>query len=173
MRLSDIPDDVMEQIKEFISENKKKYPVTSSDPNITLVKKVEEKFGYKLSPQQIYSIAKGEQTVRVKLSIDTVKQLEKRYGSVGEGVKHIVKTMGKGFSEPPAILKPAIDEMKGKELTYSDMVKILADLKYSDPDRIIRELFQKGYAERKGDKFIVHDYAIDPQLKLIAMLYGL
>ena len=176
MRLSDIPEDTLKQIERFVKENKKVYPVTSAPKEDgtrikTLVDIVEEKFGYRLSPAQIYALQKGEKTYRVKLDPETIRELEDRFGSVGKGIKQMLKFFGKQ-QLPPHLREPyraLLKADKGYGLSPSEIEEILKPLVREEQEvwKIIQELGKLGYVTRnKKDRYDIHKFRRNPLIEL-------
>ena len=173
VRLSDIPEDILKQIEQFVKEMKNKVPVTSSPREDgskieTLPDLVEKKFGYRLSPQQIYALQKGVRTYRVKLDIETIRELEERFGSVGKGIKEMLKFY-KGQKMPEKLRKPYEALLKKGELTPEEVEEVLLPFVKESREawQIIRELARLGYVTRdRSGKYIVHRFRRDPILEL-------
>jgi len=175
-RLSDIPPETLKQIEQYVKEMKGKVPVTSAPKPDgtkikTLVDLVEEKFGYRLSPSQIYSLQKGERIYRIKLETDVVIELEKKFGSVGKGVKEVLKAYKAG-RVPAHLEQPYRVLLRKKELTSREIEELLepfveeSDLWNSAWD-IIRELAKHGVVFKQGDKFVVSTVRRDPLAELL------
>ena len=167
VRLSEIPREKLEEIERFVRENKAKYPVVSEGEN--LVDMVEREFGVRLSPQQIYRLQRGIHTVRVSVPVDVAEELERRYGSVGAGIKKVLGMAREMMEEPPARLRPAWEALRGRTLSYHDAVKAIADLGYEDPDRVIGELFRLGYGVNERGRLRFLEARRPPELALLSM----
>jgi len=177
MRLSDIPEEKLEEIRKFIQENVKNYPVTSSPGGIqsakTLTELIKERFGVELSPSQVYELKRGYKTVRVKLTVDTIKQLEEEYGSVEKGLKDLARTAEN--LKVSAYLKPALKALvdltdKQGSVSYTEAIKTIADLKYSDPDNVLKELFRQGFGTNVGGKYKFTLVAVPWYVKFMGMM---
>lgn len=166
MRLSDIPPDVLEQIQKFVREKKKEIPVTSKGGK-TLVDVVQEKFGYRLSPSQIFALQKGERKYCVTVDVEAIRELEKEFGSVSKGVKEIVKFFK--ISQVPEHLRKAHEILAGKELTADEIEELLLPIVGDSREvwPIVRELSSYGFVTRNRDgKYVVHRYRHDPFLSI-------
>jgi len=167
VRLSDIPEETLKEIEKFVRENKMKIPVVSKGEN--LVDLVEKRFGYRLSPSQIYSLQRGQKTYRVKLDIGTVRELEERFGSVGKGIKEMVKFY-KGQKIPDRLKEP-YKALLNKGVLKSDEVEevLLPFVKDSkEAWKIISELSRLGYVTRdKNGNFVIHKFRRDPLIELM------
>lgn len=179
VRLSDIPEKVLAEIEKFVKEQKGKVPVTSQGDIETLPDLVEKKFGYRLSPSQIYTLQKGEKTYRVKLDIETIKELEERFGSVGAGVKKLLKYYGKQkipdrLREPYRVLlkedKRKRKANEGDGLTPEEIKSLLKPFVQNEQEawKIITELGRLGYVSRnKEGNYIIHEFRRDPVVELL------
>ena len=174
VRLADIPPDVLKKIEQFVKEYKRVYPVTSRPKEDgttikTMVDAVEEEFGYRLSPSQIYALQKGEKTYRVKLDVEAIQQLEKEFGSVSKGVKEVLKFF-KAQKIPNHLKKPYEALLQKGELTPAEVEEVLLPFVKESREawRIVGELSRLGYItrDRKG-KYIVHKFRRDPVLELM------
>ena len=169
VRLSDIPEKVLAEIEKFVKEQKGKVPVTSQGDIETLPDLVEKKFGYRLSPSQIYTLQKGEKTYRVKLDIETIRELEEKFGSVGAGVKKLLKYYGKQ-KLPPKLREPYKVLASKGELTPPEIEELLLPFVKESREvwTIVRDLAKHGYLTRSKDgKYIVHKFRRDPAIELI------
>lgn len=177
MRLSDIPDEKLKEIEEAIREWQKAYVPVFSPDHDCITKRVREKFGYSLSPAQVYSILRGEVTYRVKLPQETALEMEREFGSVGEGIKYLVKQAKGEFKPVPEELKAAVNALAEKELTYEEAVSALKGAGYANPDKTLGELVKKGYgknvSEKRGEvKFQFYRRPINPESDLMNFFAG-
>ena len=173
VRLKDIPEETLKEIERFIKENSDKYPVWN-DTEENLVKLIEKKFGYKLSPSQVYALRKGEKTYRIKLDIEAIRALEEEFGSVSAGIKKLLKYYK--TIQLPSHLKKYHKALlsKGNELTSEEIVEALKPLCKDENEiwRIVGELRKRGYIDRdRKGKYIIHEVGIDPMLQ-IALMFG-
>ena len=173
VRLSDIPEDVLKEIEKFVREKKGEVPVTTSPKEDgsrikTLPDLVEEKFGYRLSPSQIYDLQRGEKTYRVKVDMETVRELEERFGSVGKGIKQMLKFYGPQ-QLPPHLKEPHEVLLEKGELSPAEVEELLLPFVGESREawKIIGELSKLGYVSRdeKGN-FIIHKFRRDPVAEL-------
>jgi len=168
VRLKDIPKEKLEEIAEFVRKMKGKIPVTSKGGK-SLVDLVEEKFGYRLSPQQIYALQKGYRTYRIKLDVDTIIKIEEEFGDVSKGIKQLLKFYREQTTLPDHLKKPhkALLE-KGEELTIDDIKEVLLG-KFAKDERemwnLVAELCKLGYIRRIGNKFYIYKFRRDPLLE--------
>jgi hypothetical protein len=179
VRLADIPKETLEQIQRFVQENKRKYPVTSSPKDDgsrikTLVDIVEEKFGYRLSPSQIYALQKGYKVYRVKLDVDVIRELEERFGSVSKGLRQMLKFY-KSQQIPPHLKEPYKVLLQKGELTPAEVEEVLLPFVKESREawKIIAELSRLGYVTRdKNGNYIVHKFRRDPFVELAMGGFG-
>lgn len=160
MRLADIPEEELEEIRKLIQENYKNYPVTTSPrPDGSRVKTlgdlIEERFGIRLSPTQIYELRKGYRTVKVKLPTDVIRHLEEEYGSLSEGLKAVAKMAER--SNAPQHLKPAlralVQKSQNEPISYNEIMETIKGLGYSNPHNVFAELSKLGYVENVNGKY--------------------
>jgi len=173
VRLKDIPEETLKEIEKFIKENSDKYPVWN-DAEENLVKLIEKKFGYRLSPSQVYALRKGEKIYRIKLDIEAIRALEEEFGSVSAGIKKLLKYY-KTIQLPPDLKKYHKALLnKGKELSPDEIVETLRPLCEDESKiwKIIGELRKRGYIDRdRKGKYIIHEIGLDPMLQ-IALMFG-
>ncbi len=163
VRLSDIPKDKLLEIEKFVQEMKGKVPVVSEGEN-DLVRMVKEKFGVELSPSQIYKLQKGVKTYRVSLPLHVVEKLKREYGSVGEGIKQLVKIFDHMTPNIPENLrKPYELLLSRRTVSVQEVEELLKD--FGNPWDILRELSRLGLVRRVGDKFEIYKYRRDPLLE--------
>jgi len=173
MRLSDIPEEKLEAIRKFALEHKDKVAVTSKDPNYkTLPDLIEEKFGVRLSHQQVYTILKGERRYSVRLDVDVIRELEERFGSVSKGLRKMLKFYK--AQKLPDHLKRAhrILLEHGKDgLTGEEVSKVLEENGLTWEE--FQELAKRGYIIRwKDGKYYVYEFRRDPLLEFAFGLGG-
>ena len=177
MRIVDIPEEKLEEIRKFIQENYKDHPVTTSPEGVNKVKTlpelIKEKFGVDLSPSQVYQLRKGYRTVKVKLTTDTIRELEEEYGSVEAGLKALASTAER--THVSAYLKPALKALvdltnKQGSVSYAEAVKTIADSGYSDPDDILKQLFQQGFGTNVGGKYRFTPIAVTWVARFMGMM---
>lgn len=164
VRLSDIPPSILKQIERFVKENKGKIPVVSEGEN--LVDLVEKKFGYRLSPSQIYDLQRGYKTIRVKLDVDLVREIEKEYGSLGKGLRQLLNIYKS--AQLPDKLKMYHDILKRKEeWTLDEIMDVLKPLCEDEQEvyKVIGELCKYNVVQRVGDKYKVFKIPVDPILR--------
>ena len=172
-RLSEIPEDMLKEIEKFVKEKKGEVPVTTSPREDgsrikTLLDLVEEKFGYRLSPSQIYDLQRGAKTYRVKVDIETVRELEEHFGSVGKGIKQMLKFYG-AQRLPPHLKEPHRVLLEKGEVSPAEVEELLLPFVKESREawKIIGELSRLGYVTRneKGN-YVVHKFRRDPVAEL-------
>jgi len=162
VRLADIPDNVLKEIEKFVKEMKGKYPVVSNDPEKSLVTLVERKFGYRLSPQQIYTLQRGERRVSIKVDVEAIKELEEMFGSVSKGIKEVLKLYKS--AKLPDHLKPYHRKLLEKGEVSPDEIPQILGVDDKKAWKIMGELCSLGYAMRVKDKFKIFRIPVDPVL---------
>ena len=173
VRLSDIPENVLKEIEKFVREKKGEVPVTTSpreDGSMikTLPDLVEEKFGYRLSPSQIYDLQRGAKTYRVKVDIETVRELEEHFGSVGKGIKQMLKFYS-AQRLPPHLRKPHEVLLKKEKISPSEIEELLLPFVKESREvwKIVGELSKLGYITRdKEGNFVISRFRRDPVAEL-------
>ena len=179
VRLRDIPPEKLREIERFVRQQRGKVPVTGGGRTPdgryvkNLVELVEEKFGVKLSPQQIFRLQRGERKIRVPIEKEVAEMLKEEYGSVSEGLKHLSKLARMVLAKPPPEYVNAISQLGGRKLDYEAAVFELRQLGYKDPDRVIRELARLGFLTNEGGKLVFHRRRVPPEYALIMYLAGL
>ncbi len=174
MRLSDIPDDKLQQIKEWIEQHKKVYPVTSGDPTKSMVYKIKEQFGVELSPSQIYTLMKGYRTVKVKLTEDTIKEIERVFGDLNKGLNSVSKIISISLTSPSQDMLEVINQFQeDKQYTYSEIEQTVKKVKGDSAYKYIGEMFKKGYFIRDKDgQYKFRRIPVPQELQLMLYLMG-
>lgn len=149
-RLREIPKHLLKEIKRFVLQNRDKYPVS---PGI-MGEEIKKRFCVELSKGMIYRLMRPEKK-RVTLPEDVVEALEKRYGSVADGIKEVIKLTRLFVVEPPKKYKRIVDQLDGMCFSYDNILREIRMLGYEEPQRAFSELFQKGFIYREGDSFCV------------------
>ena len=155
-----IPKETLEKIEKFVQENKKKIVVYSKGGGNDLVKEIKKRFGYDLSPQQIYKLQRGIKIYRVNLPSYVAEQLKDKYGSVGNGIKHLADLLAEPQDMPEDLKRAWKILFKVKQFTPKEVPELLKD--FEDPYGILRELAKIGYVHREGEYFIATDYKYNP-----------
>jgi len=176
VRLSDIPPETLEEIRKFARENKKKYPVTTRYKGEvkTMGEAIEEKFGYRLSPTQVYTLLKGERKYTVKLDVDVIRELEEQFGSVNKGLKKMLQFYKK-HRLPPHLRRYHRALVANSPLTWQEVEEALRPLVEKEEDiwKIVGELTRLGYISRDKDgKYVVTEFPRDPIAALVLGLFG-
>jgi hypothetical protein len=179
VRLSDIPPEILEEIRKFALSKRKEVPVTSKPrPDGTRIKTlpdlIEEKFGYRLSPSQVYTLLKGERKYTLRLDVETIRDLEEQFGSVSRGIKQLLKFY-KGHRVPRHLREPHRVLVQHSPLTAQEVEELLAPFvkDRSEVWKIIGELSRLGYVSRDRDgKYVVTEYPRDPIAALVLGLFG-
>jgi len=162
VRLADIPADVLKEIEKFVKEMKDKYPVVSKDPEKSLVTLVERKFGYRLSPQQIYTLQRGERRISIRVDVEAIRELEEIFGSVSKGIKEVLKLYKS--AKLPDHLKPYHRKLLEKGEVRPEEVPQVLGVDDQKAWEIMGELCNLGYAMRVGNKFKIFRIPVDPVL---------
>jgi len=184
VRLSDIPKEKLKKIERFVRQQKGKVPVTGGgwgiDPETgkkvyvkNLVELVEEKFGVRLSPAQIYALQRGRRKKKVVLEKDVAEWLEEKFGSVSKGIREVARIAEKIMAEPPPKYKHAVSQLGGRTLDYDEAVWELKQLGYENPDEVIRELFRLGFARNVQGKLAFYRYRVPPEFELLRFFAGM
>jgi len=167
VRLSEIPPTTLKKIEQFVKEMKGKVPVVSKGEN--LVDLVEKKFGYRLSPSQIYDLQRGYKTLRIKVDVDALRELEKEFGSISKGIKEVLK-LYKQTNIPPHLKKYHEVLKRKEEWTLEEIMEELLPLCDYDEQKvykIIGELGSYNVVHRVGKKFVVYRVPVNPLLKYL------
>jgi len=173
-RLSEIPEETLKEIQEFVKRNKGVIPVTTTPAEDgmrieTLPEAVEKKFGYKLSPSQIYDLQRGTKTYKVKVDMETVRELERLYGNVGAGIKKVLKFYK--TSVLPEHLRKAHEALVSKEkLTADEVVEVVLPFVKNDQEvwKVVGELSRLGYVRRdRAGNYIFSRFRRDPFLEFL------
>jgi len=179
VRLSDIPPETLEEIRKFALSKRKEVPVTSRPkPDGTRIKTlpdlIEEKFGYRLSPTQVYTLLKGERKYTVKLDVDVIRELEEQFGSVNKGLKKTLQFY-KRHRLPPHLRKYHRALLAKSPLTWREVEEALRPLVEKEEDiwKIVGELTRLGYISRDKDgRYVVTEFPRDPIAALVLGLFG-
>ena len=173
-RLSEIPEETLKEIQDFVKRNKGVIPVTTTPTEDgtkieTLPEAVEKKFGYKLSPSQIYDLQRGTKTYKVKVDMETVRELERTYGNVGAGIKKVLKFY-KTSMLPEHLRKPHEALVSKEKLTASELEEVLAPFVKESREawKIVGELSRLGFMRRdKEGNYIFSRFRRDPFLEFL------
>lgn len=168
-RLSQIPEEKLEEIAKFVKEMKGKIPIKSQG-DVDLVREVEKRFGVKLSPSQISMLQRGYKTYKVKLPVDVARRLEEEYGDVSKGLLQVAREVEAAMEEPPKHLKKALEALRGREMPLREAEEALRGLGYVDVHSVIGELCKLGYAKQEGTVLKVYKKRIPPELLLVKYL---
>jgi len=179
VRLSDIPPEKLEKIRKFALSKRKEVPVTSKPrPDGTRIKTlpdlIEEKFGVRLSPQQVYTLLKGHRKYTLTIDVDLIRDLEEQFGSVSRGIKQILK-MYKGHRIPKELRGIHRKLVEKSPLTAQEIEQLLLP-ELGDVQKVwkvIGQLSRLGYVSRDRDgKYVVTEYPRDPIAALVLGLFG-
>ncbi|MGC8569496.1 MAG: hypothetical protein ACP5LW_05780 [Nitrososphaeria archaeon] len=174
MRLSDIPDEKLQKIREWIELHKKDYPVTSQDPSKSMIYKLKELFGVELSPSQVYTLMRGYKTVKIKLPEETIKELERVFGDLSTGVNKVSKIISSNMMAPTPDLLDVINQFEDEKLyTYNEIVERLRKVKGDRAQEYAGIMFKRGYftRERTG-LFRFRRIPVPQELQLMLYLMG-
>ncbi len=149
-RLREIPKNLLKEIRRFVLQNKKKYPVS---PGI-MGEEIRKRFCVELSKGMIYSLMKPRKK-KVTLPEDVVEALEKRYGSVADGIREVINITRMFIVDPPARYRSIVEQLDGTCMDYDNLLREIRMLGYEEPYRAFSELFREGFIFRDGDSFCV------------------
>jgi hypothetical protein len=177
VRLRDIPPNVLDEIRRFVRQQKGKVPVTGGGETPSgryvknMVELVKEKWGYELSPGQIFALQRPKPK-KVTLPGDVADWLEEEFGTVGAGVKQIAELAKQMKGKPPVNLRMAVSRLGGQLLDYEEAVRLLKEMGYEKPDETIRELARLGFLSNEKGMLRFHRYKRPSELSLIRFLTG-
>jgi len=178
VRLSDIPPGKLREIERFVREMRGKAPVTGGGWDArtgryvkNLVEMVEERFGVRLSPQQIYALQRGSyRGRRVSIPEDLAAALERRFGDVRVGLKTLLKVTEEMVRPPSPELERVVDALAGQlpraSYTMQELAERIRGLGYPDPYRVVGDLFREGLAQWRGEKVVVRRFRLPPEVRL-------
>lgn len=171
VRLSDIPAPVLAKIEEFIDKNWGKMQVTSKYTDKTIQSEIERRWGYKLSPTQIRNLKfKKVRLSNVSIPIDHARELERQYGSLSVGVN---KAVSKLIAEIPRVAEPynrAYEFLRGRTYTMQELIDLIKDIGYEDPQKVLREFSKEGVMMWEGDKVKILNKKRLTDLELLGFL---
>jgi hypothetical protein len=171
MRLSEIPDEKLEAIRRWLGSSEAQYLPIMSASGPSLQTRVKEKFGADLSPAQISLLKKGYRKYSVQLPEDVVLAAEKNYGSLSDAFKHFTAAVKAEEKIPPDV-KPVVEKLGGKTLTYEEAIRTLQDMGY-EPGSTLTKLKRAGFFFRRGDQMVFTKTPVDPVAQFLgSMIYG-
>lgn len=149
-RLREVPKNLLKQIKRFVLQNKTKYPVS---PGI-MAEEIRKRFCVELSNNMIYRLMRPSKK-KVLLPEDVVEALEKHYGSVGDGIKQVIRITRMFVVDPPDRYRRIVDQLDGVCMEHEVMLREIRMMGYEEPYRALQELFRDGFIYRDGEKYCV------------------
>jgi len=157
VKLSEIDPEKLEEIRKFIIENWGKYSLISKYGK-TMSDVIEERFGIRLSPQQISRIRRNEVSIKITLPLDVAREIEAEFGSLSKGIKELFKGY-QGLIDMPDWLRKIHKELlkmgKVKMDEFSKVVEPLLPEGKTAWD-VLGELGRLNLLRRVGDYYVIY-----------------
>ena len=122
---------------------------------------IRRRYGLEVSEKVARRLAGWRETIR--LSPETVQYLARLYGSAETGIRVIARSLSM-LEKLPDTLRRIVEKYGGGEYTWEE-IQVIARETGVTATELLRELSRHGLLRRRGDRYVILYYPMDPILE--------